>query len=207
MEQVNRRIRYAPWQLVASPIFPARLLGAETRPLRLISIDFDQRSDWGRRYQATAASPRSVTNPTVSSKALPNLVTRSSSSAEVMMSGGEKPMLSPMARTIRPCSWAKRATWRRSPSLGSNGVLAALSATISTPAIRPTPRTSPTSGWFLKRRSPPEGAAPPSGHGRRCRAPRRSSALQRDRGADRMAGIGEAMAEGADLVAAGRRIA
>src|SRR6185312_2958128 len=97
--------------------------------------------------QATGASPARSSAAAVSSSALPKRRSISSVSSAVMMSGGQSATVSPMARRISPCSCARAAKMAPTPALGSKGAFVALSLTSSMPARRPTPRTSPTSGW------------------------------------------------------------
>lgn len=62
------------------------------------------------------------------------------------MSGGVKAIRSPIARTISPAAWHRSCTGSPTLAAAGKGALLALSATGSTPAISPMPRTSPTSG-------------------------------------------------------------
>ena len=119
-----------------------------------------------------------------------------------MTSGGQSAIVSPMARTIRPSSCAKAATFAPTPWAGSNARFVALSAT------------------SLDRADQAESArlADQRMVGERLQARWKCGAiaphmredvvalidferLERDRRRDRMAGIGEAVAEHADLAA------
>ena len=132
----------------------------------------------------------------------------SSISASVMTSGGQTAMRSPssgahdqafllaeVADRSRPPPWRDRKLF-----------LVFLSATSSMPPIRPTPSASPTSGWSDKRRQPPAKSGRRLGaHGRRCRVLDRSRSSSAPPRGHRMAGIGEAVAERADLAGFGYR--
>ena len=76
--------------------------------------------------------------------------TTSSTSFLVMLKGGAKPRMSPfgIARAIRFCSRQAAETLAPTFQLESKLCFFDLFATNSNAASRPTPRTSPTSGWF-----------------------------------------------------------
>src|SRR6218665_2968026 len=63
------------------------------------------------------------------------------------INGGHSATQWAMVRTITPYSMVRFWIHAPMPAVGSKGLRAALSAVISTAAIRPTPRTCPTSGW------------------------------------------------------------
>src|SRR5262249_17226505 len=86
----------------------------------------------------------------VRSSARDSRANSSSISSAVMTSGGHIVTVSPTtARTINPSSSARRTQRWATCRLGSNACLVFLSATSSTPPIRPSPRASPTSGCSL----------------------------------------------------------
>ena len=149
-------------------------------------------------------SPSPFAQSRVRSSARVNRSNNSSISGGDMTSGGQSDKMSPASeRTIRPSASAKRdAACTDAAASARTTACVRLSATSSMPPISPMPRASPTSGCSPSARS-------------RCLELRRHrrdlvddpfaridlERLERDRGRDRMARIGEAVAEGADLAA------
>ena len=98
-----------------------------------------------RRYEMLA-SLDARTKRSVSSRARSRQVNSSSTSSSLMTRGGQRASTSPSARVTRPCSKARAMQWAPTPAEASKGLAVALSATSSTPPMRPTPRASPTRG-------------------------------------------------------------
>ena len=139
----------------------------------------------------------------VRSSARPRRSNSSSISAGAMISGGQIDTISPtMKRTISPSSSAKRTARGPTPAFASNERLVALSATSSTRA------DEPEAARLADQRVLAERGQPGLEMRRLARrllgdalARIDVERLERHRRRDRMARIGEAVAEGADLAA------
>src|SRR5215831_5605025 len=104
--------------------------------------------------QSDHAGPQPVSSWCVASSVRPTRATMSSISVSEMMSGGANARRSPMTRSTKPLSRPMRSTTLPALPGGAKAARVRLSLTSSTPAIMPTPFTSPTRGWSAKRCRP-----------------------------------------------------